>query len=49
VDVLFARARARGREDPPLTRDDIARYAAAIQVPNEEELALYHRAIVIQT
>jgi predicted kinase len=49
LDVLFERVQRRGMEDPPLTRDDLARYATAIQVPNDDELALYDRAVVIGT
>jgi len=49
LDVLFDRVRRRSTEDPPLTRDDLACYAATIQVPDEEELALYDRGVVIAT
>jgi hypothetical protein len=34
---------------PPLSRDDLASYAAKIQVPDEGERARYDRAIVIAT
>jgi len=47
LDVLFDRVQRRGMEDPPLTRENLANYAATIQVPDEAELALYDRGVVI--
>jgi len=49
LDVLFERVQRRGMEDPPLTREDLARYAAVIQVPDDLERALYDRSVVIGT
>jgi predicted kinase len=40
-DALFERISARGREDPPITREAIHEWAAAFEVPTVEELALF--------
>jgi predicted kinase len=40
-DVLFERICARGRENPPIRREEIHEWAAAFQVPTAEELGLY--------
>lgn len=48
-DVLFDRLQRRGREDPPLTRADLASYGQMIQVPDDEEPALYDRGLAIET
>lgn len=49
LDVLFDRLQRRGREDPPVSRDDLARYASSFQVPDAEECERYDRALVIDT
>ena len=41
LDVLYDRINARGREDPPITREDLEEWAAIIQRPTPEELALF--------
>lgn len=41
LDVLYERISARGRENPPITRDDIESWAAIIELPTPEELALF--------
>ncbi len=41
VDVLFERVRQRERENPPLERDDLLRYAEMFQAPTPEEMALF--------
>ncbi|MEM7533165.1 MAG: AAA family ATPase [Chloroflexota bacterium] len=41
LDVLYARINTRGREDPPITREDLEEWAAIIQRPTPEELALF--------
>ena len=33
----------RGRENPPITRDDIESWAALIEPPTPEELALFDK------
>ena len=40
-EVLFQRTLARGRENPPLTLDNLREYSAAIERPTADELALY--------
>jgi predicted kinase len=40
-DVLYQRTNARGRENPPLTLDQLRGYSAAIERPTAEELALF--------
>ena len=39
--VLYQRMAARGRENPPMTLDQLQAYSAAIERPTDEELALY--------
>jgi predicted kinase len=41
VDVLFERVRRRGRENPPMERDEILRWASIFQVPTPDEMALF--------
>jgi len=41
VDILFDRVRRRGMEDPPIEREDLARWAEAFEAPTDKELALY--------
>jgi predicted kinase len=40
-DVLFERISRRGRENPPITLEDIREWAAAFEAPTDDELALY--------
>lgn len=40
-DVLFERIQRRGREDPPLTREDVTRWFDAFQAPTIEEMTLF--------
>jgi len=40
-EVLFQRTTARGRENPPLSLDELRRHAAAIERPTADELALF--------
>lgn len=40
-EILFQRTTARGRENPPLSLDELRRYADAIERPTAEELALF--------
>lgn len=49
LDAIFERLQRRGREDPPLSRDDLARYDASFHAPDAEECKLYDRALVIDT
>ena len=41
VEVLWERVQRRGMEDPPLTREDLARYAEIFQSPTMEEAELF--------
>src|SRR2546425_5429616 len=41
IDVLFDRIQRRGIEDPPITREQLQRWAEIIEVPTPEEMALY--------
>ncbi|MDJ0664591.1 MAG: ATP-binding protein [Acidimicrobiia bacterium] len=41
IEVLWERVRDRGLEDPPMTREQLESYADTIDVPTDEELALY--------
>jgi predicted kinase len=43
-EVLFERVSARGREDPPITLEQLREYSAAIERPTADELALYDSA-----
>lgn len=47
VEVLFERVRHRGMEQTPITREEIERWAACIQVPSDEEMRLFDRAITV--
>jgi predicted kinase len=40
-EILFERISARGREDPPITREALHKWAAAFEEPTQEELALF--------
>jgi predicted kinase len=46
VDVLFERLERRGRENPPIERDALGRWAEAFQVPTIEETALFDQPLV---
>jgi predicted kinase len=40
-EVLFERIQRRGRENPPIKREDIIQWAELIEVPTEEEMNLF--------
>jgi len=44
ADVLVERVRRRGMENPPLKREDIARWMEAFQAPTPDEKALFDRS-----
>jgi predicted kinase len=46
ADILFDRIQRRGRENPPLERDAMARWFEIFQVPTPEELALFDKPLV---
>jgi predicted kinase len=41
IDVLFERLQRRGMEDPPMTREQLVRFAATFMEPTDDELLLY--------
>lgn len=41
VEVLFERVSRRGIENPPITREDLTRWAEIFQAPTSEEMALF--------
>ena len=41
IEVLFERVQRRGMENPPITRDQFAQWAAIFQAPTDEELSLF--------
>lgn len=44
VDVLFERIRARNRESPPITLDDVKKWTEVFDRPSAEEMALFDPA-----
>lgn len=45
LDVLFQRIQRRGREDPPLTREDVSKWFDTFQAPTIEEMALFDEPV----
>ena len=43
-EILFERIQRRGRENPPIKREDVLRWAEIIQVPTKEEMNLFDPA-----
>jgi predicted kinase len=43
VEVLYERIQQRGTENPPITLEQIQKWAGAFDVPTDEEMALYDR------
>jgi predicted kinase len=41
VDLLFDRLQRRGLEDPPITREQLQQWAAMIEAPTPDEMALF--------
>ena len=46
VDVLFKRLQRRGRENPPIEREALLRWAEIFQAPTVEEMALFDEPLV---
>jgi len=40
-EILFERIQRRGRENPPIKREDILQWAEIIEIPTEEEMNLF--------
>jgi predicted kinase len=47
LDVLLDRIQRRGMENPPITRDDLEGWARCMQLPGEEEMSLFDRALTL--
>jgi predicted kinase len=45
LEVLFERVGRRAVEDPRITRADLERWARCLEVPDEEEMKLFDRAV----
>jgi predicted kinase len=45
VDLLFERIQRRGREVPPIDREELVRWFAMLEVPTAEEMALFDTPI----
>ncbi len=43
LELLFERIRSRGRENPPIEREDILRWTEAFEEPTPEEMALFDK------
>ena len=41
IDVLFERLQRRGAEAPPITREQLVRFATLFMVPSDDEMILY--------
>jgi len=46
ADVLFDRIQRRGRENPPIERDAVARWVGVFQAPTPEEMALFDEPLI---
>ena len=46
ADVLFERIQCRGREKPPIKRDEVTRWIEIFQEPTPEEMALFDKPLV---
>jgi predicted kinase len=46
VDVLFERLQRRGRENPPIEREALLRWAETFQAPSVEEMALFDEPLL---
>ena len=44
AEILFERIQRRGRENPPIKREDILQWAEIIQIPTQEEMNLFDPA-----
>jgi len=46
VEILFERIQRRGREVPPIDREELVRWLAMLEVPTAEEMALFDEPAV---
>lgn len=49
LDVLYARIQCRGMENPPIKKEDIARWFEIFQTPTSDEMALFDYAVTISS
>jgi len=47
IDVLINRVQRRGRETPPVQRDELIKWAEIFQEPTPEELALFDKSLCL--
>lgn len=47
LDVLFDRVQRRKLEDPPIKREELARWSEILQEPTAEEMALYDKPLYV--
>jgi predicted kinase len=46
TDVLFERLQGRGRENPPIRRDEVSRWPEIFEVPTIEEMELFDEPLI---
>ncbi len=49
VEILFERIQRRGIEDPPIPLSDLESWAELFQAPMSMEMALFDRAVTLET
>jgi predicted kinase len=49
VETLFERLERRARENPPIHREDLLRWAAIFQTPTAEEMSLFDAALTLDS
>ena len=47
LDVLFDRVQRRAMEETPITREEMERWASCIQIPTNQEMRLFDRALTL--
>lgn len=47
ADVLLERIQRRGRENPPIGRDDLSRWFETFEAPTPEEMVLFEEPLVV--
>ena len=46
AEVLFERIQRRGREKPPIKRDELSRWLEVFQIPTPEEMTLFDEPLI---
>lgn len=49
IDVLFERVQHRSLENPPIRKEQLVEWAAIIEAPSTDEMALFDEAFVVET